>query len=59
MWLGPVIGALLLASLQQAATVMISSAANLLIVGFVLVGFVIVAPKGLIGLVLARRRTRA
>jgi branched-chain amino acid transport system permease protein len=59
MWIGPVIGAVLLASLQQAATVMISSAGNLLIVGFVLVGFVIVAPKGLIGLVLARRRSRA
>jgi branched-chain amino acid transport system permease protein len=58
MWLGPVIGAVLLASLQQAATVMISSAANLLIVGFVLVGFVIAAPNGLIGLVLARRRSR-
>ena len=54
MWLGPVIGAVLLASLQQAATVMISSAGNLLIVGFVLVGFVVFAPNGIIGL--ARRR---
>jgi branched-chain amino acid transport system permease protein len=50
MWVGPVIGAVLLASLQQVATVTISSAGNLLIVGFVLVGFVIVAPNGLIGL---------
>jgi len=36
--------------LQQIATVTISSAVNLLIVGFLLVGFVIVAPNGIIGL---------
>ncbi len=50
-WVGPLIGAVLLGSLQQIATVTISSAVNLLIVGFLLVGFVIVAPKGIIGLV--------
>jgi branched-chain amino acid transport system permease protein len=50
-WLGPLIGAVLLGSLQQIATVTISSAVNLLIVGFLLVGFVIVAPNGIIGLV--------
>ncbi|HEY1747639.1 MAG TPA: branched-chain amino acid ABC transporter permease [Xanthobacteraceae bacterium] len=50
-WVGPLIGAVLLGSLQQIATVTISSAVNLLIVGFVLVGFVIVAPNGIIGLV--------
>ncbi len=50
-WVGPVIGTLLLASLQQIATVTISSAVNLLIVGCLLVGFVIVAPEGIIGLV--------
>lgn len=49
-WAGPLIGAVLLASLQQAATVTISSAANLLIVGVVLVVFVCVAPHGIIGL---------
>jgi len=56
-WLGPVIGAVLLGSLQQVATVTISSALNLLIVGLMLVGFVVVAPNGILGL--ARRRVRA
>ena len=50
-WVGPLIGAVLLGSLQQIATVTISSAVNLLIVGFLLVGFVIAAPNGIIGLV--------
>ena len=50
-WVGPLIGALLLGTLQQVATVTISSAVNLLIVGLLLVGFVIVAPKGIVGLV--------
>ena len=49
-WLGPVIGAVLLGTLQQVATVTISSAVNLLFVGLVLIGFVILAPNGLIGL---------
>lgn len=49
-WLGPVIGAVLLGALQQAATVTISSAANLMIVGVVLVFFVVVAPRGILGL---------
>ncbi len=48
-WLGPVIGAVLLGTLQQVATVTISSALSLLIVGLMLVGFVILAPKGIIG----------
>lgn len=48
-WLGPMIGALLLGTLQQVATVTISSAVNLLIVGLLLVGFVIAAPKGIVG----------
>jgi branched-chain amino acid transport system permease protein len=50
-WVGPLIGAILLGSLQQIATVTISSAVNLLIVGCLLVGFVVVAPTGIIGLV--------
>jgi branched-chain amino acid transport system permease protein len=50
-WIGPLIGALLLGSLQQIATVTISSAVNLLIVGFLLVIFVIIAPNGIVGLV--------
>ena len=57
-WVGPLIGSILLGSLQQLATVTISSAVNLLIVGLLLVGFVIIAPNGLIGLVQERLRTR-
>jgi branched-chain amino acid transport system permease protein len=59
-WVGPVIGALLLGTAQQIATVTISSAANLLIVGFLLVFFVILAPEGIVGLwcKLARGRRR-
>jgi branched-chain amino acid transport system permease protein len=48
-WLGPIIGALLLGTLQQVATVTISSALSLLIVGVMLVIFVVAAPKGIIG----------
>lgn len=48
-WLGPILGAILLGTLQQVATVTISSAVSLLIVGVLLVFFVIVAPKGILG----------
>jgi branched-chain amino acid transport system permease protein len=60
-WAGPMIGALLLGTLQQIATVTISSAVNLLIVGLLLIGFVIVAPNGIVGLWQdwMRRRKRA
>ncbi len=57
-WLGPVIGAILLGTIQQVATVTISSALNLLIVGVLLVGFVVVAPNGIIGLFEGRARRR-
>ena len=50
-WVGPLIGAILLGTLQQVATVTISSVGNLLIVGLLLIGFVIVAPNGIVGLV--------
>jgi len=50
-WLGPLVGALLLGTLQQVATVTISSAVNLLIVGLLLIFFVIIAPRGIVGLV--------
>jgi len=50
-WVGPVIGAVLLGTAQQIATVTISSELNLLIVGVVLVFFVVVAPEGIVGLV--------
>ena len=49
-WIGPVIGALLLGSIQQAVTVTISSEINVLVVGVLLVLFVVVAPDGVIGL---------
>jgi branched-chain amino acid transport system permease protein len=57
-WVGPLVGAILLGSAQQYATVTISSAVNLLIVGLMLVAFVIIAPNGLIGLVQGWRRAR-
>jgi branched-chain amino acid transport system permease protein len=50
-WLGPLVGAVLLGTAQQAAMVTISSELNLLIVGIVLVAFVILAPDGIVGLV--------
>ena len=58
-WVGPLIGAILLGSLQQIATVTISSAVNLLIVGLLLIAFVIVAPNGIVGLVQDSLRPRA
>jgi branched-chain amino acid transport system permease protein len=57
-WIGPLVGAVLLGSAQQYATVTISSAVNLLIVGLMLVAFVIIAPNGLVGLVQKRLRAR-
>jgi branched-chain amino acid transport system permease protein len=50
-WFGPLIGSILLGTLTQIATVTISSAVNLLLVGALLVGFVVVAPSGLVGLI--------
>jgi branched-chain amino acid transport system permease protein len=58
-WIGPLIGAILLGTIQQVATVTISSAVNLLIVGVVLVAFVMIAPNGIFGLVEARLRARS
>jgi branched-chain amino acid transport system permease protein len=57
-WIGPVIGSILLGTIQQLATVTISSALNLLIVGLLLIAFVIIAPNGIVGLVRSWRRTR-
>jgi branched-chain amino acid transport system permease protein len=57
-WIGPVVGAILLGTVQQVATVTISSAVNLLIVGLLLIAFVIVAPNGIVGLVQERLRAR-
>lgn len=50
-WLGPVLGALILGTLQQVATVTIASELNLLIVGLFLVGAVMFAPTGFLGLI--------
>ncbi len=54
-WAGPVIGALLLASVQQIATVTISSELNILFVGLVLITFVAFAPGGISDLFGARK----
>lgn len=54
-WLGPVIGSVLLGGAQQLITVSISSEWNLLVVGIVLIGFVILAPGGIMGLIQGRR----
>lgn len=58
-WLGPVLGAILLASLQQIVTVTISSEMNVLVVGVMLVVFVVGAPDGILGLIRKFRRPRA
>ncbi len=50
-WIGPVLGAILLGTVQQVATVTISSELNLLIVGLMLILFVVAAPDGLMGLI--------
>ena len=55
-WLGPVLGAVILGTLQQIVTVTISSSVNLLIVGLSLVIFVIFAPEGFLGLIKKFRR---
>jgi branched-chain amino acid transport system permease protein len=49
-WLGPVIGAALLSSLQQLITVTISSEMNVLLGGLLLVVFIVAAPEGILGL---------
>lgn len=50
-WIGPVIGAVLLGTVQQLVTVTISSELNVLIVGVLLVFFVVAAPQGILGLI--------
>src|SRR5213079_3561691 len=54
-WVGPLVGAILLGTLQQVATVTISSSVNLLIVGLLIVDCVVIAPKGILGLIQDRR----
>jgi branched-chain amino acid transport system permease protein len=56
-WIGPLIGAVLLGSVQQLVQVMFSLGAwNLLIVGVLLVAFVTLAPNGIMGWVETWRR---
>jgi branched-chain amino acid transport system permease protein len=56
-WAGPVIGAILLGVTQQLLAVTISSEVNVLVLGIMLVGFVVAAPEGIIGLFRKGRRT--
>ncbi len=49
-WVGPVIGALLVGSMQEIVKVNISSELNILIVGIMLVLFITLAPQGIVGL---------
>jgi branched-chain amino acid transport system permease protein len=51
-WIGPVLGALLLGTVQQVVTVTVSSELNVLVVGVLLVVFVVAAPQGIVGLYL-------
>jgi branched-chain amino acid transport system permease protein len=55
-WIGPVIGAIVLGATQQFLAVTISSEINVLVLGFMLVVFVVAAPKGIIGLVSRLKR---
>jgi len=55
-WWGPLVGAIMLGSVQQILTVTVSSAANLFIVGVLLVVFLTVAPRGVAGIVRAWKR---
>jgi len=60
-WIGPVLGAVLLGTVQQVVTVTVSSELNVLVVGVLLVLFVVAAPEGIVGLarrVAARSRKR-
>jgi branched-chain amino acid transport system permease protein len=58
-WTGPVLGAILLGVTQQWLAVNISSEINLLVLGIMLVLFVVIAPKGLLGLRDSLMRWRA
>jgi len=48
-WIGPVVGAILLGTVQQWTIVTFSSSLNLLFLGVLLVFFVTVAPHGIVG----------
>jgi len=50
-WIGPVLGAFLLGTVQQVATVTVTSELNVMVIGVLLVVFVVAAPDGILGLV--------
>ena len=58
-WIGPLLGAVLLGTVQQVVQVTVSSEWNLLIVGALLVAFVTLAPNGIMGWIDAWKRRRA
>ncbi len=58
-WIGPVLGAILLGSMQQLVTVTISNGDQRAGVGVLLVVFVVAAPDGIIGLFRKLGRKRA
>jgi branched-chain amino acid transport system permease protein len=49
-YMGPVIGAVILSTIQQVVTVTISGEMNVMMVGVLLVVFVVAAPEGILGL---------
>jgi branched-chain amino acid transport system permease protein len=49
-WAGPLIGAITIGALQQYVSVSFQSAYGLLVVGLLLIGFVVLAPNGIVGL---------
>ena len=57
-WIGPIIGALVVGGAQEIITVTISSEMNLLVVGVMLVGFITLAPRGIVGLYQDFRKKR-
>jgi branched-chain amino acid transport system permease protein len=57
-WIGPVIGALLVGSMQEIVTVTVSSELNVLLVGIMLVLFITLAPQGIVGVVQKHWRRR-
>jgi branched-chain amino acid transport system permease protein len=57
-WAGPVLGALLVGSMQEVITVTVSSELNVLLVGIMLVLFITLAPQGIVGLVRKHWRKR-
>ena len=55
-WAGPVIGAIILSTLQQIVTVTVSNEMNVLVVGVLLVVFIVAAPEGILGLIRKLKR---